>query len=352
MIIQQLNTFFEADAVGWRKDLPSRRERWVLPHYTMRIYLSSGHKYPGWRYGVAANTVNDNLARGLSELGHEVRYYLEDSSDAKLPEGIVLVSDFLGDEDILHVNHLPLTVSPETSLPWVRSIHSDVRYQGCLPDMVTPNCIFVSQTLAHLYESDRFVHNGLDPADFIYSETKGNYFIFVVNGGVERARLKGLDTAFRITKLVGVELRVAGGGRDPAEAAELEDLCRENGAVYLGMIHGERKAEILSDARALLFPTQMNESFGLVVAEALMSGTPVIASDRGAMREMLRPAVGFVCTNYFEYLYAVANVGRILPQDCRRWALEQFHYLSMARAYVKEYQLEIEGQPRALSNVV
>jgi len=316
----------------------------------MRIYLASGHKYPGWRYGVAANTVSDNLARGLSELGHEVRYRVECSSDTRLPDGITAVSGFRGDEDILHMNDLPLTDSPETHLPWVRSIHSDLRYQGCLPQIVTPNCIFVSQTLAHLYESDRFVHNGLDPADLIYAETKGNYFIFVVNGGMERARLKGLNIAFGITKLAGVELRVAGGGRDPAEAAELENLCRENGAVYLGMVHGERKAELFSDARALLFPTQMNEAFGMVVAEALMSGTPVIASDRGAMREMLPPAVGFVCTNYFDYLYAIANVRRIAPADCRRWALDQFHYLSMARAYVKEYQREIEGASRALSD--
>jgi glycosyltransferase involved in cell wall biosynthesis len=317
----------------------------------MRIYLSSGHQYPGWRYSVAATTVNDNLARGLSELGHEVRYRVICSRDARLPEGVTAVSGFRGDEDILHMNDLPLNVTPETPLPWVRSIHSDLRYQGCLPYVVTPNCIFVSQTLAHLYESDRFVRNGLDPADFIYSETKGNYLIFVVNGGVERARLKGLDIALGITKLAGVELRVAGGGRDLAEAAELEALCRENGAVYLGMVDGERKAELFSGARALLFPTQMNEAFGLVVAEALMSGTPVIASNRGAMREMLPPAVGFVCASYFDYLSAIANAGHIAPSNCRRWALEQFHYLNMARAYVKEYQREIEGQPRALSNV-
>jgi glycosyltransferase involved in cell wall biosynthesis len=318
----------------------------------MRIYLSSGHRYPGWRYSVAATTVNDILARGLSELGHEVRYRVECSSDTKLPEGITAVTGFRGDEDILHVNDLPLTVSPETRLPWVRSIHSDVRYQGCLPETVTPNCIFVSQSLAQLYESDRFVRNGLDPADFIYSETKANYFIFVVNGGADRARLKGIDIALRMTRLVGVELRVAGGGREPAEAAELEDWCRENGAIFLGMVHGERKAELFSGARALLFPTQMNEAFGLVVAEALMSGTPVIASNRGAMREMVTPAVGFVCADESAYMNAIANVDRIAPQDCRRWALERFHYLSMARAYVNEYQREIESQPRAQSGMV
>jgi glycosyltransferase involved in cell wall biosynthesis len=318
----------------------------------MRIYLSSAHKYPGWRHGVAAHAVHDNLARGLSELGHEVRYHLKYSSEGKLPEGIMSVSGFRGDEDILHINHLPLSVAPKLPLPWVRSIHSDVRYQGFSRDTVRPNCIFVSQTLAQLYDSDRFVRNGLDPADFIYSETKGNYFIFVASGDAERARLKGLDIAFRITKLAGVELRVAGGGKHPAEAAELERLCREKGVVYLGMVHGERKAELFSDARALLFPTQMNEAFGLVVAEALMSGTPVIASDRGAMWEMLPPAVGFVCANYFDYLYAIANVGRIAPSDCRRWALQQFHYLSMAQAYVKEYQREIELAHRAATQTI
>ena len=145
---------------------------------------------------------------------------------------------------------------------------------------------------------------------------------------------------------------MAGGGNDPDDTARLETLCRENGAIYLGMVHGERKAELFSDARALLFPTQMNEAFGLVVAEALMSGTPVIASNRGAMREMLPPAVGFVCADELAYMEAVANLGRIAPQQCRRWAVEQFHYLTMARAYLKEYQLEMEGQPRALSNVV
>jgi len=170
----------------------------------MRIYLSSAHKYPGWRYGVAAHTVHDNLARGLAELGHEVRYHLNSSRYTKLPLGVLAVSGFRGDEDILHINHLSLTEAPRLSLPWVRSIHSDVRYQGLTPKTVTPNCIFVSQTLAQLYDSDRFVRNGLNPADFIYSETKGNYLLFVAAGDVERARLKGLDVALAIAKLVGV----------------------------------------------------------------------------------------------------------------------------------------------------
>ena len=79
------------------------------------------------------------------------------------------------------------------------------------------------------------------------------------------------------------------------------------------------------------------------VAEALMSGTPVIASNKGAMPELLERGGGFVCEDEAAYLNAVENLGTISSADCRRLALEQFHYLDMARAYVKEYEREIES---------
>src|ERR1700686_3634642 len=113
----------------------------------MRIYLSSGHRYPGWRYGVASHVVNDRLARGLAEQGHEVRYHLKDTGGARLPDGIVPVWGFRGDEDILHVNHINVTAIPRTGLPWVRSVHSDLLDQGVPRNKVKPNFIFISRTM-------------------------------------------------------------------------------------------------------------------------------------------------------------------------------------------------------------
>jgi glycosyltransferase involved in cell wall biosynthesis len=307
----------------------------------MRIYLSSPHRYPGWRYGVASSVVHDRLARGLAELGHEVRYHLKDTGDTRLPDGVVPVSCAEGDEDILHINHINFAVTPNAQRPWVRSVHSDLLGHG-LRENAKPNFIFVSQTMARLHKSDRFVWNGIDPAEFIYSETKNNYFLFVVSGTIRKAREdKGIDTAFWIAKETGIKLVVAGG--DPSEVPEFGDFCCANGAVFVGTVHGQRKAEVFTAAKALLFPTRMNEAFGLPVAEALMSGTPVIASTKGAMTELLDPAGGFVCATKSAYLDAVANLGRIRPADCRRLALERFHYLDMTRNYVKEYEREIES---------
>ena len=310
----------------------------------MRIYLSSGHRYPAWRYGVAAHVIHDRLARGLAELGHEVRYHVEDFGDEKLPDDIIPVKALQGDEDIIHSNRFTVAAVPETPIPWVRSVHSDLLDQGFSRDRSRSNFIFVSETMARLHESDRFVWNGLDPADFIYSETKDNHFLFVVSGDVRKARTrKGIDIAFRIAKETGIKLIVAGGTEEGSDIAEFTELCNENDAEFIGLINGELKAETFTRAKALLFPTQMNEAFGLPVAEALMSGTPVIASDRGAMPELLDPLGGFVCADESEYLNAVANIEQIKPADCRRLALARFHYLDMARNYVREYEREIES---------
>src|SRR5262249_11562125 len=217
----------------------------------MRIHLSSGHVYPGSLNGVASHAVHDNLARGLAELGHDVRYRLKGWGRARPPEGVRPASDVEGDEDILHINHLTLREAPATALPWVRIVHCDVQYQDRPPSYVTPNCIFVSRTLAGLYGSDRYVHNGIDPADFIYSETKEDYLLFAVAGGVKKARMKGLDIALRVAGLTEAGLRVAGGSNEPAEMEEFDRYCRNRGAVFLGLGHGRRTAQVFPVLRPL-----------------------------------------------------------------------------------------------------
>ena len=87
-----------------------------------------------------------------------------------------------------------------------------------------------------------------------------------------------------------------------------------------------------------------NEAFGLVLVEALISGTPVICSDQGACPEIISSEVGFVCRNRTEYREAVDRLETISPSTCREKALREYHYLSMAADYVKEYEIEIAQQ--------
>lgn len=318
----------------------------ILSH--MRICFSAHHHYPGKLGGKAIPALHDNLVLGLAEAGHTVFYHLPAEPALPLPAGILYTPCLRYDVDILHLNADPVGCEPQTMpFPWVKTVHVDIRTWGLSLAQARRNWIYVSRSQASLHGSTRFVLNGLRPDDFIYSETKDRYLLFLVCG-VKRAMDKGLDIAVRVAKQCGMELRVAASGTDAAEMEAFAVFCRQLGAVPVGAVHGQRKAELLAGARALLFPSRLNEAFGLVIAEALMSGTPVIASNRGAIPEVLDPATGFVCEQEADYVHAVSNCHRIKPQDCRRVALERFHYRAMARGFLLEYEREISNPDTGL----
>jgi glycosyltransferase involved in cell wall biosynthesis len=87
------------------------------------------------------------------------------------------------------------------------------------------------------------------------------------------------------------------------------------------------------------------------MVEALMSGTPVICSDRGACPEIISDDVGFVCRTDQDYLDAVDKIADISPRACRDKAMKDYHYLGMAANYVAEYEKEIGVSPSPFGRV-
>jgi glycosyltransferase involved in cell wall biosynthesis len=309
----------------------------------MRILLCSEHRYPiedGYGVGVTTRTepsgaparIHDLLARGLGELGHEVLYLLRDGAGAPLPPGVTLADAIPADADICHN-------IADRRFPSVFTQHRTRDIENA-PE----NWIFVSQSLAALYGSRRFVRNGLDPADYIYSETKDDYLLFLASmqGNATRHKYlaKGLPIALHLASDLGFKLIVAGTAMDHEILGIVTGMCKEARVEFLGDVRGCRKAELIAGARALLFPTQMHEGLPLVIIEALFSGTPVIASDFGPCPEIVTPEVGFICGSDADYARAIEGVSRIRPRDCRARAIENHHYLAMARKYVAEYEIE------------
>jgi glycosyltransferase involved in cell wall biosynthesis len=203
----------------------------------------------------------------------------------------------------------------------------------------TENWIFVSRTLARLHGRTRYVLNGIDPDTCIYSEQKQDYFLFM--SSMDWEMKKGLDIALSLAARHGIKLVVAGTGNNYKRIMRITSLCREIGAEYVGDVRGVRKAELLAGAKAFLFPTRIDEAFGLGMVEALMSGTPVICSDKGACSEIITRDVGFICRYEPDYLNAIRRVSEINPKICREKAMRDFHYLRMAQDYLLEYEKEI-----------
>jgi glycosyltransferase involved in cell wall biosynthesis len=304
----------------------------------MKIHLVSGHQYPARLDGLGSARVADGLAQGLAELGHQVSYEMPCEPAEPLPDGVQLVHERRFDVDIMWFNGFDKGRFPMTrGIPWLRTVHAPDKSWA---PHVRENWMFVSASHAAFFGRERYVRNGIDPSEFCYGGPKEDYFLFMV-ADLTQLQLKGFQIARELVRACGIRLVVTGAISEDAMAERYERMFAEDGIHYVGYVSGRRKAQLLAHARALLFPTQADETFGLVAAEALMSGTPVICSDRGACSELVWPEIGFICSTFEEYVSALAQVDRISPLACRIFALENYHYLRMAREYLAEFEKEI-----------
>jgi glycosyltransferase involved in cell wall biosynthesis len=328
----------------------------------MKILLHSRNRYPAGGIagtGLRANPyatggaayVHDHLAKGLSELGHDVLYHVAKGYDPPLPEGVRYTGLPAAGVDILHHSNshfVRVDWTPEAlfalGAPWLVTCHVDARSVSGVPGhrrgQLPANWVVVSETLARSYDHSRCVPNGVDPRDLIYSTAKEDYFLFVTRADV--AFEKGLGLSLALSRSMDFPLTVMAASASDVVLEEVRVHCEALGARFVGDVRGREKAELFAGARALLFPTTFEEGCPLVIAEALMSGTPVITSPRGACPEMVSPDVGYVCDQTDDYVRAIERIASIHPEDCRARAMEKYHYIRMARAYVEEYQLEID----------
>jgi glycosyltransferase involved in cell wall biosynthesis len=281
------------------------------------------------------------LAKAQVALGHRVTLVAPPESHVPgaevvhLPPGASFESCVPVDADVAHVNGFAVL---ETRTPWISTSHGNSPGELAF----APNRVYVSADHARRAGSKAFVHNGVDPDDFVYREKKDDYFLFLAR--VAR-RVKGVDVALRLARRTGIRLIVAGGMRlDLFKTGGFVDSLRRQ-VQFVGEVDDARKAELLAGARALIFPIRWDEPFGLVVAEALMSGTPVITTPCGAMPELVTPDVGFVCRDDGELERAIASVGEISPAACRSRALERFSSRVSAQKYARYYERAIAGEP-------
>ncbi len=320
----------------------------------MRVLLVSSHRYPASgkngsglhprKYPSGSGYhLHDLLAQGLAEEGHEVFYQIHDGAETSLPPGVNLVRAPVADVDLCHAPLGPpgfekamLEFGATHRKPCLLTCHMKVADSNG-----DSNIVFVSRALAEAHDSTRFVLNGIHPGDFIFSETKDNYLLFM--GAMNRAADKGLDLALALSRRKGFRLIVAGTGMNYETIRYVAGLCAAAGAEYVGDVRGPRKAELIAGARAVLFPSRLEEGCPLVILEAMISGTPVISSRGGGTVELVTPETGILCGQEAEWDAAVDRIGEISPVRCREIALEKYHYRRMVKDYLREYRTELES---------
>jgi glycosyltransferase involved in cell wall biosynthesis len=181
-----------------------------------------------------------------------------------------------------------------------------------------------------------YVHNGIDLSEYIYSEDKDDYFLFL--GKVDQGA-KGLALALKVAYELKLKLFIAGDFLNPDYYETTLKRLLDNNVKYIGPVGGQYKAELLSRARAVISPIIWPEPFGLIVAEALASGTPVLTSYEGAMPEiMMQGVTGFMCQSVGEMKSKVKDLDKIEPINCRKHVEEHFTASRMAQDYLRLYE--------------
>jgi glycosyltransferase involved in cell wall biosynthesis len=169
-------------------------------------------------------------------------------------------------------------------------------------------------------------------------QSKANgYFAFLGRISPE----KRVDRAIEIATRLQVPLKIAA-KVDRADAGyyhdEIVPLLDSPWVEFIGEIGEHQKAAFLGGARALLFPVDWPEPFGLVMIEAMACGTPVVAFNCGSVPEVIDDGVtGFVVDGMDEAVAAAARIGELDRRACRMAFEQRFSASRMARDYVAIY---------------
>lgn len=246
------------------------------------------------------------------------------------PLGALLTSGL--DLPALHVTHGPLEAVP-TEI-----------YEGVSRHSPRLRLVAISEAQRTLAPSLPFAgvcHNGMDLDAAPFRARPDGYLAFLGRMSPE----KSPADAIRIARAAGLPLLIAAKCREPAEheyfarhvAPELGP-----GVVWLGELDAAGKYALLAGARALVFPIAWPEPFGMVMIEAMACGTPVLATARGSVPEVVADGVtGFVRETPDELIDAVARISEIDRRACRRWVAERFSAEVMTAGYERLVRAEL-----------
>lgn len=250
-----------------------------------------------------------------------------------------------------HTEFFGLGLRELVPVPVLTTLHSPLDTPGAA-DLVSAfdkaPCVALSQAhrraLPVGLNIRSIIPHGLPIAEFPFVAAKDDYVLFLGRAHPN----KGLDLAIDAARQAGMRLVIAA----PVDRyysdfweSRIRPQIDGDRVVYVGEVHGDAKLDLLSRARALLFPVQWEEPFGLVMVEALACGTPVVALRRGAVPEVLQEGVTGIIADVPDLLpAALKQVLSLDPRQCRADAEARFTVGRMTDDYLAAYA-QVQGQP-------
>ena len=270
-------------------------------------------------------------------------YEEDETLHVKVWEGLHLANVFehANKFDLIH-NHydfLPLTYSGLVSTPVVTTIH------GFSSESIVPvyKRYDASTYYVAISDADRHpeltyaatIHHGIDLGEFTFREVPDDYLLFF--GRIHPD--KGAAEVVSVAKQTGTRLILAGIIQDEGYfEREIKPYLNER-IRYVGSVGPAERDQLLGGATALLHLIGFDEPFGLSMVEALACGTPVIATRRGSVPEIVQNGInGFTVQNVDEAVRAVERLGEVSRKQVREYAEQHFSRERMVADYLRVYE--------------
>jgi glycosyltransferase involved in cell wall biosynthesis len=242
--------------------------------------------------------------------------------------------------DVLHSQAYLWGVPLEklSSAPMVHTLHVvPDRNTALLWESAPGSCVTgISQQQWSAYPQLKpaaIIPHGVDVDQFSFREVPEDYVLYLGRFASGKGPVQAINTA----RALGLRLVMAG-PENPYFREKIKPLVDGKSVTYVGYARAAERDQLLGRARALLYPIQYPEAFGLVLLEAMLCGTPVAAMRYGAVPEIIQEGVtGFSARTPEEFEQIVPQCFSLDRRSIRRYAEENFSPERMARAYASVY---------------
>ncbi len=322
--------------VAWRTP-PRAYGAWE----TVASNITEGLVARGWKNVTLFATKESKTSAKL--VGFVERGYEEDKSQIPKVSECLHISKVMerADEfDLIHNNfdYLPLTYLPFIKTPMLTTIHgfSD-------PDILRVYHDHKDTYYVSISDSDRnkdlpylaTVYNGIDLSNLTFTEKPGDKLVFLGRIHLD----KGPHLAVEIAKKCGMDLIIAGIIQDQAYFDNtIKPHLNSSSIQYIGPVGPVARDALLKQAYAVIHLNMIPERFGLVMAESMAAGVPVIAMDLGSCREVIADGqTGYLVNNVDQAVDAVGKIDQIDRKKCLKRVEENFTIDCMVAGYEKVY---------------
>jgi glycosyltransferase involved in cell wall biosynthesis len=255
----------------------------------------------------------------------------------------------LGEFDVVHdhTGLLGLTVFGLAGTPVVHTVHGPLEGEPGRVYRAACDAVGSAVGLVSLSRNQRRpapelpwianVPNAIDPDRYDAPREPGDALAFLGRMSPD----KGAHHAIEVARRTGRPLRIAAKCQEPAERAYFDQVVRphlSSEIEYLGELGHDDKVELLRTSHCLVFPIEWEEPFGLVMIEAMACGTPVVATRRGSVPEVVRDGTTGILVDAIEEMpAAVERIGALDPDTLRAEVRRRFSTERMVEGYLRAY---------------